>query len=97
MGRTALLAGIALLAGCAPKTATIPPLPRPPGDCVAAPAQTRIGAKWSEALGAELLTLTGSRTLRALGPGMAATMDFRPDRLTVAYDENQVIVRIGCG
>ncbi len=96
MVRIYLVAAIALLAGCT--TATMKPAsPAPSAACDAAPAQVQIGAKASQELGAELLRLTGARTLRWLAPGMAATMDFRPDRLTVSYDENQAVVRIACG
>jgi hypothetical protein len=48
-------------------------------------------------MGAELLRATGARQLRWLAPGMAATMDFRPDRLSVSYDEKMVITLITCG
>ncbi|MET0363433.1 MAG: I78 family peptidase inhibitor [Sphingobium sp.] len=96
MVRIYLVAGIALLAGCTTAT-TKPATPAPSAACDAAPAQASIGATVTQALGADLLRLTGARTLRWLAPGMAATMDFRPDRLTVSYDENQAVVRIACG
>ena len=38
-----------------------------------------------------------TRTLRWGGPGMAMTMDFRPDRLTVSYDEAMTITSARCG
>ncbi|WP_439559816.1 I78 family peptidase inhibitor [Roseinatronobacter sp.] len=34
---------------------------------------------------------------RIIAPGMAVTMDFRPDRLNVEHDEDLVITRIYCG
>ncbi|MFT3964912.1 MAG: I78 family peptidase inhibitor [Sphingobium sp.] len=97
MARIFLIASVALLAGCTATTETPPGPPPSAGACDAAPAQTKLGATASQELGAELLSLTGARTLRWLAPGMAGTMDFRPDRLTVSYDENQAVVRIGCG
>ncbi|HEX7871646.1 MAG TPA: I78 family peptidase inhibitor [Sphingobium sp.] len=96
MARMGMIAGIALLAGCT-TTAPPPATPGPSAACDAAPAQAQVGARASQELGAELLRLTGARTLRWLAPGMAATMDFRPDRLTVSYDGNLAVVRITCG
>ncbi|HEX7852686.1 MAG TPA: I78 family peptidase inhibitor [Sphingobium sp.] len=96
MARIWLIAGIALLAGCT-TTTTPPGTPSSSAACEAASAQAKIGQTASEALGAELLHITGARTLRWLAPGMAATMDFRPDRLSVAYDDKMVITRLSCG
>ena len=56
-----------------------------------------IGQKASAETGAALLAASGARTLRWGGPGMAMTMDFRPDRLTVSYDEAMVITSARCG
>ena len=47
--------------------------------------------------GAAILKASGARTLRWAGPGMAVTMDYRPDRVTVSYDENMAITRASCG
>lgn len=95
---------IALLstAGCA---TTPPPFDedgnpnvRPPeGSCDAELAQGMIGARATSAAGAELLELTGAATLRWVPPRTAVTMDFRPDRLTVTYDDDMIIERITCG
>jgi hypothetical protein len=40
---------------------------------------------------------SGARTVRVLRPGEMATMDFRPDRLTVVVDAHRVIERASCG
>ncbi|MCP1471826.1 hypothetical protein J3E64_003539 [Sphingobium sp. OAS761] len=56
-----------------------------------------IGQKASAETGAALLKASGAKTLRWGGPGMALTMDFRADRLTVAYDEQMVITAARCG
>ena len=55
------------------------------------------GRKASAEVGAELLKASGAKTLRWGGPGMAMTMDFRPDRLTVSYDAQMVITSARCG
>lgn len=91
------------LAACAATTPPIAdagddPVTREPGaSCDAGPAQGMVGAQASAASGAELLALTGARTLRWVPPRSAVTMDFRPDRLTVTYDDDMVIERIACG
>lgn len=56
-----------------------------------------IGRQADEATGAAMLKASGARTLRWGGPGMAMTMDFRPDRLTVSYDEAKRITEARCG
>ncbi len=56
-----------------------------------------IGQTANEAMGAQLLQASKARTLRWGAPGMAMTMDFRPDRLTVSYDEKMVIISARCG
>ncbi|AZI36658.1 hypothetical protein NT2_05_02350 [Caenibius tardaugens NBRC 16725] len=85
-----------LLAGCA---ASEPPATHatPPGTCNAEPAQSLVGSTASEAVGAELLKLTGANQLRWGPPRTPMTMDYRHDRLTVAYDDNLKIERITCG
>lgn len=65
--------------------------------CNADNVQDRIGQVATLELGAELLAATGARTLRWGPPRSAMTMDYRPDRLTVSYDDNMVIDRISCG
>ena len=56
-----------------------------------------VGQTASADIGAQLLEASGARTLRWGAPGMAMTMDFRPDRLTVSYDEKMVITSARCG
>lgn len=71
---------------------------RPPvGECDASGAQDMIGQRATAEMGARLLERTGAATLRWVPPRTAITMDFRPDRLTVSYDDNYIIERISCG
>ncbi|MES2174422.1 MAG: I78 family peptidase inhibitor [Pseudomonadota bacterium] len=56
-----------------------------------------VGQKASADVGAALLKASGANTLRWGGPGMAMTMDFRPDRLTVSYDATMAITSARCG
>jgi hypothetical protein len=94
---TALVA-LAALSACTQGTPPPEDLPAmPSGTCDAAQVQSHIGHKASAASGAELLRLTGARTLRWVPPRSAVTMDYRADRLTVSYDDDYTIVRISCG
>jgi hypothetical protein len=40
---------------------------------------------------------SGARNARVLKPGMAMTMDFREDRLSIEVDAQNRIVRANCG
>ncbi len=55
------------------------------------------GRKVTAELGAELLATSGARSLRWGPPRSAMTMDFRPDRLTVAYDDDMMVTSARCG
>jgi len=93
-----LIAAPVLLAGCASTIdVTEPVRVRPEGQCDATGTQGWIGRVATSEMGAELLAATGARQLRWMPPRTASTMDFRPDRLTVSYDDTMTIDRIGCG
>ncbi len=87
-------------AACAsPNSAEPQPIARKPVEkaCDASQLQEHLGHIASEKSGAMLLELSGARLLRWVPPRTAVTMDYRPDRLTVSYDDNYVIERISCG
>lgn len=67
------------------------------GNCNAAPVQSFIGQRASEAAGARILSASGARELRWGGPGSVWTMDYRPSRVNVRYDDRQIIAAITCG
>lgn len=94
-------AAIPLLAGCvtagAPDTGAGTDRYEPQGKCDASAVQARLGAMATQELGAELQASSGARTLRWVPPRTAVTMDYRPDRLNVEYNDNMVITRISCG
>lgn len=56
-----------------------------------------LGRTASADTGRQLLQISGARVLRWGAPGMAMTMDFRPDRITVSYDEKMAIISARCG
>ncbi|MET0248160.1 MAG: I78 family peptidase inhibitor [Sphingobium sp.] len=69
----------------------------PGGTCNSEALARFVGRTVDEAIGAEMLQASGAKTLRWGGPGMAMTMDYREDRLTVSYDEKRVITQVSCG
>ncbi|MGO1069804.1 I78 family peptidase inhibitor [Lysobacter sp. CA199] len=94
--RTALpVAALCLaLAACA---TPIPPTNISPAACNAEAARWAIGRAPDEATVERARTETGSRDVRVLKPGMAATMDFRPDRLNIDVNERGAITGLRCG
>lgn len=96
--RTLVLAAALPLAACAasePPAETAPPPAA--AVCNADAVQSLVGQTATADVGAQLLGGSGARTLRWVPPRTAVTMDFRPDRLTVAYDDMLKIERISCG
>lgn len=65
--------------------------------CDATKLQYAVGQKSSAAVGAKLMRESGAKTLRWMPPRTAATMDFRSDRLNIAYDDAMVITAVDCG
>ena len=69
----------------------------PEGECDADAVQGRMGTRADADIGAALLAESGARQLRWAPPRSAQTMDYRPDRLTVHYDDSFIITRLQCG
>ena len=90
----ALGAAALALAGCTTVQDTVADIE---GSCDADKGQSFVGQRATAEVGAELLRLTGAQQLRWGPPNSAMTMDFRTDRLTVAYDNGMIIERITCG
>jgi hypothetical protein len=98
MMRTALVTMMmAPLAACATTGGSEAPGAEAEGPCRNEPVASFVGQKASAETGAEMLKASRAKTMRWGGPGMAMTMDFRPDRLTVGYDEAMVITSARCG
>lgn len=86
------------LAACAAAGGSAESTPVPaPMACHADAVQTFVGQTATADVGARLLRESGARTLRWAPPRSAMTMDYRPDRLTVSYDDAYKIDRVGCG
>ncbi|MBC2777880.1 I78 family peptidase inhibitor [Parasphingopyxis marina] len=67
------------------------------GPCDAEAAQGYVGQPISEALGVEAMRYTGARELRWIAPDSSVTMDYRPTRLNIEYDEARNVTAIRCG
>lgn len=99
MKRLAPLPAIAAafaLSACATTGAEEPASPPVEAECKAEAGKPYVGQKATAEVGAALLKATGARSLRWVPPRSAVTMDFRPDRLTVSYDDDMVIERVSC-
>lgn len=84
------LLAIAPLAGCVTQ-------PAPSAGCNADGVQSYVGQRYTADLARQVRQRSGSDTVRAVAPGMAVTMEFNPNRVTIAYDEAQTVTRITCG
>ncbi len=67
------------------------------GTCDASGAQSFVGQAATKDTGDRIVAATGARTFQWVGPDMAVTMDYRPDRVRVAYDKDMRIVSVICG
>jgi hypothetical protein len=99
MMRAAMLTLPALLGSCAmtqaEEPATAPTAPA--GECRNDALASFVGQTADADLGTRMLAASGARTLRWVAPGMAVTMDFRADRLTVHYDAAMKVTSASCG
>lgn len=92
-----------LLAGCGGLNTAPGPEPAPPprvadaDACGAERVQDRIGRAYDAALGEAIRAESGAASMRVVRPGEAVTLDYRPDRLNVRLDEDDVIAEIACG
>jgi len=94
---TSLLLTLALLPACAATTGETPVAGGSGGKCSNEGLESFIGQKATGDIGAQLREKSGARTLRWGPPRSAMTMDYREDRLTVAYDDDMVIESARCG
>lgn len=90
-----LLTGLSLSA-CA-TTAPPPAGPADPTACRPDGLAQFTGQPASEQLGIDIQRVSGARTLRWVAHGMAVTMDFRSDRVTVWLTADNRVERANCG
>ena len=73
------------------------PVPAPVDACAPATLGQFTGQPATSELGAAMQRATGKTALRWVRPGMAVTMDYREDRLTVYLDAAGRVERASCG
>jgi hypothetical protein len=84
---------ILALAACVPSAPPEAPPPLPPENaCGAADLQSLVGQP-----AAVLDTMRFGGPVRVIRPGMAVTMDYSADRLTIEIDRRERIARVSCG
>lgn len=93
---------VALLLPVTMACAAVPPEDTTPagggdGRCDASNLGDLVGREASEALGAEALRRSGSRTLRWIRPGDIVTMDYSEQRLNIHLDERNRVDHFACG
>ena len=83
---------LGVLAACTPpEPAPAPSAPGPSDACGASKLQALVG----KPLGS-LDVKTLPSVPRQIGPDMAVTADYRPDRLNIDYDAKNVITKVSC-
>lgn len=85
---------IPIIAACASAT---PPVAAPPAGACSPPSLARyVGLAANDSTAARMKRETGKTDLRWVRPGMAVTMDYREDRLTVYVDAANRVERASC-
>lgn len=92
------ISGLMTLSACATAGDSEPVVP-PLGTatCNADPVQDLLGQTANQELAASAMVRSGAQTLRWIPPNSAVTMDFRPERLNISFDENSIVTDINCG
>lgn len=92
------LAPVALgLAGCATTGPANGSGYTGPNECKPEKAQRFVGQKATTETGNAILKASGAGLLRWGAPRSPMTMDLRPDRVTVTYNDAMTIERVSCG
>ena len=96
--RSLILVAAGLLAACA-TVAQPPPVPGPGNGyvCRQQSFEEFIGQVASPEVGAQMLRVSGARTIRWVQPDTMITMEYSEQRLTVRLASNNQIVTASCG
>ena len=86
---------LAALTACSTAPAAAPVAPAA-GSCLPATLARFAGQPATRELGARMLRETGRTAIRWVRPGMAVTMEYREDRLTVYVDAANRVERASC-
>ncbi|MFK4871109.1 I78 family peptidase inhibitor [Novosphingobium sp. ZW T3_23] len=95
-----LVAAIVALSACSStgndNVAETPPPPSMEPSCGAEQLASYVGQPASDEVIARITAWRGDKPMRVIKPGMAVTMDYRPDRLNVQVDDNGKIKGFNC-
>jgi hypothetical protein len=97
MRNIALLAALAASACAAPTPAEVPVHGASAYVCRGEGLGRFVGQPATQALGAEMLRVSGARIIRWVAHGMMITMEFSPERLTVHLTPDNRIASASCG
>jgi len=90
-----------LLAACAPPQSLQPASGGPAiagdGSCKAESVAWAVGQTATQDTMARVWRESGAGLIRPIAPGQAVTRDFRPDRVNVRIDDDNVITGVDCG
>ena len=95
--RNVLCLSFVALGACATTGAPPAPAPAEPYTCRGDSLGQFAGQPATQALGAEMLRVSGARNLQWVGHGMMVTMEFSPGRLRVFLTADNRVERASCG
>ena len=67
------------------------------GSCNSKAVESYIGKRFTAVLAEQMRKEAGATLLRTGAKGGAVTMDYRPERLNIFYDEAMLIAIVNCG
>lgn len=73
------------------------PLPPQVAACMSAPAEFAVGKTADASLVENARQKSGARLARVLHPGQVVTMEFSSERLNLAVDAKNKVLRVTCG
>lgn len=97
MTRLLFLVPALLLTACATASADEPVVAGGGGECRSAELAQFTGQEATAELGAQILRVSGARTLQWIGYGMMVTMEFNPSRVRVQLDASNRVESARCG
>ena len=97
MTRLLFLAPALLLGGCATAAAEEPQVAGGDGECRNEGLAQFTGREATAEVGAEILRVSGARTLQWIEHGMMVTREFNPSRVRVQLDPSNRIESARCG
>lgn len=97
MKRTILIAALALGACTTTQQEPGERVPALADSCDTSALAGLVGKPYSASLEAEAKKQSGLTNVRVIRPGMAVTMDFRPDRLNIDVNEQGAVTGFRCG